>query len=370
MLFEFIETHRDAIVERTRQKLSARPLPPASTDELANGVPFFLNQLAETLRLEDTHEPFPANAIGSAAAGRGRDLLALGFTVSQVVHDYGDICQAVTEVAIERNAPIDTEEFHTLNRCLDTAIAEAVTEHARLTAVARSSDELQRLGTLVHEVRDSLNTAILAFHALKRGTVPVNGSTGAVLGRSLLGLRDIVDRTLANVRLAAQQEHRERAPLAAVLDDIAVAAGLRAEYCGVHFEFAPADASVHVVVDTQLVASAVTNLVNNAFKFTHPGGWVVLRALHHDANVVIEVEDQCGGLPENKSDPFRAFGDRRGRDRSGLGLGLFIARRAVESQGGTLSVLNLPGRGCVFSITLPLATPETSELQTDGLNQK
>lgn len=368
MLSEFIELHRDAIVGRARQKVRARPLPPASTDELANGVPFFLTQLAETLRFENTHEPFPANAIGSAAAGRGRDLLALGFTVSQVVHDYGDICQSVTEIAIEQRAPIDTEEFHTLNRCLDTAIAEAVTEHARLTAIARSNDELQRLGTLVHEVRDNLNTALLAFHALKRGTVPVNGSTGAILGRSLLSLRDIVDRTLANVRMAAQHQHRERAPLTAVLDDIAVAAGLRAEYSGVHFDFAPADASLDIVVDGQLIASAVSNLVNNAFKFTPGGGWVVLRAQRVDSTVVIEVEDQCGGLPATKEEPFRAFGDRRGRDRSGLGLGLFIARKAVESQGGTLSVLNLPGRGCVFSIILPLAAPEASERPTDELS--
>ena len=44
----------------------------------------------------------------------------------------GDICQAVTELALEQHAPITTEEFHTLNRCLDTAIAEAVTEHGRV----------------------------------------------------------------------------------------------------------------------------------------------------------------------------------------------------------------------------------------------
>ena len=86
----------------------------------------------------DRHATSPG-AIGSTATRHGRDLLALGFTVSQVVHDYGDICQAVTELAIEQNAPITTDEFKTLNRCLDTAIAEAVTEHARITAESRSA---------------------------------------------------------------------------------------------------------------------------------------------------------------------------------------------------------------------------------------
>jgi hypothetical protein len=121
--------------------------------------------------------------------------------VSQVVHDYGDICQTITAIAVEQGAPISVEEFHTLNRCLDTAIAEAVTEHARLTAERRSAEETERLGHAAHELRDTLNTAILAFHTLKRGAVAVNGSTGAILGQSLMTLREVIDRTLSEVRL-------------------------------------------------------------------------------------------------------------------------------------------------------------------------
>jgi hypothetical protein len=131
----------------------------------------FLGQLAETLRWEDTDTPFAADAIGQSATRHGRDLLSLGFTVSQVVHDYGDICQAITEVAVEQNLPITTAEFHVLNRCLDIAIAEAVTEHARITAKSRSADELERMGQFTHEIRNMLNTALLAFEVVKRGTV-------------------------------------------------------------------------------------------------------------------------------------------------------------------------------------------------------
>jgi hypothetical protein len=61
----------------------------------------------------------------------GHDLLLKGFTVSQVVHDYGDICQTITELALESKAPIDTADFRTLNRCLDEAIAGAVTVYRR-----------------------------------------------------------------------------------------------------------------------------------------------------------------------------------------------------------------------------------------------
>ena len=106
MLYEFVTTYRDAIIARAREKLTARPWPSASPQELENGVPLFLTQLSEMLRSEASDAAHSHRAIGSAATRRGSDLLALGFTVSQVVHDYGDICQAVTELAIEQNAPI------------------------------------------------------------------------------------------------------------------------------------------------------------------------------------------------------------------------------------------------------------------------
>src|SRR6185503_20822646 len=153
----------------------------------------FLTQLSETLRLEMTETPFSGTAIGSSALKHGAELRALGFNISQVVHDYGDICQAITEVAVEEHVPVTTEEFHTLNRCLDTAIAEAVTEHARITAESRATEESERSGQLAHEIRDILSTALLSFQTLKRGTVAINGSTGTVLGRSLMSLRDLVD---------------------------------------------------------------------------------------------------------------------------------------------------------------------------------
>jgi len=196
MLHEFVTVHRDAIIARARQKVVARPLPLVSTVELENGVPLFLTQLSEALRIETTATPYLKDASGDAAASHAADLLALGLDVSQVIHDYGDICQAVTELALEQNAPITLGEFNALSRCLDSAIVQAVTEHARLTAQSvtedarvtaqsRSTDELERLGQLTHEMGNLLNTALLAFQTLKRGSVGINGNTGAVLGRSL-----------------------------------------------------------------------------------------------------------------------------------------------------------------------------------------
>lgn len=359
MLYEFVTTYRDAIIVRSREKLTARPWPSASTHELENGVPLFLTQLSETLRSESTGTSHSAGAISSTATRHGRELMALGFTVSQVVHDYGDICQAVTELAIEQHAPITTDEFKTLNRCLDTATAEAVTEHARITAESRSTEESERSGHLAHETRDLLNTALLAYQTLKRGAVAINGSTGAVLGRSLIGLRDLVESSLSEIRLAANQQRRERVLVTPFLNDIAIAGGLHADARSLQFSTDPGDPAWAVSADPQVLASAVTNLLNNAFKFTPPGGHVVLRAHTNEAaRLLIEVEDECGGISASEGDPFQSFGKRRSGDRSGLGLGLSMARKAVRAHGGDIHIRNLPGKGCVFVIDVPFAAED------------
>jgi len=143
--------------------------------------------------------------IGQSAVLHGHDLRKQGFTVSQVVHDYGDVCQSVTELAIELRAPISADDFRLLNACLDDAIAVAVTEFAREGNQAATERETargsERLGFLAHELRNLLNTAMLAFGVLKTGNVGVGGSTGTVLNRSLVFARDLIDHSLAEVRL-------------------------------------------------------------------------------------------------------------------------------------------------------------------------
>jgi signal transduction histidine kinase len=358
MLHDFVTLHRAEILARTREKVSQRAWPPPSPHDLENGVALFLTQLVDTLRLETTTAPFSPDAIGASAACHGRDLLALGFNVSQVVHDYGDICQAVTELALEHNAAITTEEFHTLNRCLDTAIAEAVTEYARLTARSRSTEEIERLGQLAHEVRNILNTALLAFDIVKRGAVAVNGSTGAMLGRSLMDLRDLVDSTLSDVRMAASHVRRERIQITPFLNEIAVAGGLHATYSGLQFTIEPGSSELAVTADRQLLTSGVMNLLTNAFKYTRPSGRVALRAYQAEGSVIIEVEDECGGIPDTTADLFQPFGERRGKDRTGLGLGLSIARKAIRAHGGDIQIRNVPGTGCVFVIQIPAAVDQ------------
>jgi signal transduction histidine kinase len=127
------------------------------------------------------------------------------------------------------------------------------------------------------------------------------------------------------------------------------------EVRGLTFVVQPVNPEWSVTGDAQLLESAVTNLLNNAFKYTRAGGEVVLRVRTDGTRLLIEVEDECGGIPPTLGDPFQPFGQRRGQDRTGLGLGLSIARKAVRAHEGDIHIRNIPGTGCVFTIDVPLA---------------
>lgn len=239
MLHEFLRAHRAELTTRCQAKVARRPSPVSTAIEPERGVPVLIDQLIQMLAAEQP-EPTPERRSASdaldadidrAAAQHGGELLQKGFTVDQVVHDYGDLCQAVTELAQEQNEPISVDEFHTFNRCLDSAIAGAVTEfgrqrdHVIFEESARTLNE--RLGSLAHELRNLLNTATLAYEAIKGGHGAVVGATGAVLNRSLEGLRSLVDRALADVRLTAGLQARsELTSLDVVLEEVRIAAQL------------------------------------------------------------------------------------------------------------------------------------------------
>src|SRR5258708_6954717 len=133
MLHEFITLHREEIITRCRAKVASRSVPPPTTAEIDHGVPMFLDQLVGALSPGATTKMEISTdlEINTSAVQHGHDLLLQGLTVSQVVHDYGDICQSITELALDISAPISIEDFRTLNRCLDDAIAGAVTEYGR-----------------------------------------------------------------------------------------------------------------------------------------------------------------------------------------------------------------------------------------------
>ncbi|MEX1128379.1 MAG: HAMP domain-containing sensor histidine kinase, partial [Vicinamibacterales bacterium] len=210
----------------------------------------------------------------------------------------------------------------------------------------------ERLGYLAHELRNLLNTAILASDALVSGRVGVAGSTGAVLQRSLLSAADLIKNSLAEVRVTKDLPTAPFA-VAGFIDEIEPAAVLAARAQGITLRVEPVEVEASVDADRQVLAAVLMNLLQNAFKFTHPETTVILRVGANAERVLLEVQDECGGLPlGNTEDLFRPF-EQRSSNRSGLGLGLAFSRWAIEAHRGRIYARNLPGVGCVFTIDLP-----------------
>jgi signal transduction histidine kinase len=273
--------------------------------------------------------------------------------VSQEVNGYGDLCQVITGLAVEQSAPIDTDEFRVLNLCLDDATAGAVSAYSRQRERAISDEGTERLGFLAHDMRNVLNAVIVAFGSIQSGTVPPQGTTGAMIERNLSRLQTLIDRSLADVRLETGLQNLERVPVRELLEEVEIGASMIAKTLGLNLVVTSVDRSVVVEADRQILAAAVANLLENAFKFTGPNTTVRLRASATETRVLLEVEDECGGLPKGKAEHLLLPFVQKGHDKSGLGLGLAICQKAVKAISGELRIGDLPREGCVFTIDLP-----------------
>jgi signal transduction histidine kinase len=163
----------------------------------------------------------------------------------------------------------------------------------------------------------------------------------------------LVNGSLEEVRLQSTASEQYVFPLAAFIAEAKDAAGLDAKARGCTLSVTKVDPLLAVKGNRDLLLGALANLLNNALKFTHAHTEVQLRAYGQDNRIIIEVQDHCGGLPPGSVErmfiPFAQHND----DKTCLGLGLSIARQNITAEGGTLSVRDLPGTGCVFIVSLP-----------------
>jgi hypothetical protein len=212
MLHEFLTSNRGALITLCREKSAKRFEPSKAAAAADHGVPLFLEQLVATLIIEDSTTVPDATAaathaeIGRAAALHGAEMLRLGYTIDQVVRDYGDVCQSVTELAVKEKALISAGEFRTLNRCLDDAIADAVTSfgRTRLVLLNEQADTLHdRLNSFADEQRRLIGIAIQSYSAIKTGNIGLSGATGTLLVHTLEELRYLADQSLPGIRLAS-----------------------------------------------------------------------------------------------------------------------------------------------------------------------
>ncbi|MFI5361932.1 MAG: sensor histidine kinase [Elusimicrobiota bacterium] len=366
MLYEFLVANRERVLALTRQKAADIAGDKPISDISESGLTPFYEHLIRELkcvahgrpkrdesRRGSKHSPnHAAKRAASSTARHGEELSRLGYTISQVVHGYGVLCQAITETAQEEGIAITAGEFSALNLSLDTAIADAVTGFTKQAGL-EDIDSAKRMGFLVHELRNALAAAIVAHSMVKKGVIGVGGSTNALLERNLNRMRDILDRSFSEIRMHNDsQALQEPIPLLGVIEEVEATASEEARSKGLRL-----DVSVEPLLqcngDRNYLISALSNLVQNAIKYSRKGGIIRVRGLETARNVLLEVEDECGGLPPGRAEElFKPF-VQKNSNRTGLGLGLSISRQAVSLNRGALSVRDLPGKGCIFTISLP-----------------
>ena len=346
----FLRAHRDELIARCKAKVAIRRARAASAGQLSHGIPLFLDQLTRTLEAETRGDAARSlgisgasggdiaspSEIGVSAAAHGKELLGLGYSIDQVVHDYGDLCQAITDLAFERSVPFGIDEFRTLNRCLDNAMADAVTEFALQRDAATASQHswaASELGTLSH-------IAMLAFAALEAGNLPASGSTGRVLKRNLVALEALLGRAAEDARAVSGEPAEVRLfGLARLVGEAAASATIEANALGCYVSIPAIDPKLEIRGDRARLLAALSHLLHSAIRTTRLHTEVGVRVTVAGGRARIEVAEHGGGLlPENTDGP-----------------GLAAARKSIEADGGSLGVRDIPGTGCVFTMELPLA---------------
>lgn len=351
MLYEFLQEYQAEILALAEEKTLklAGSLP--SSEKLKMGLPIFFEQLIAYLKNPDAE--LSEKNILAGASGHGKELQKLNYSVSHVVHAYGAMCQSVTELAQRRNANISTKEFNELNMCLDYAIASAVSSFQFITVKINEDRELQHLGFLVHELRNSLSSATIAHEMIKQGLVGTGGNTSRVLEENLSRMRNLIDRSLSEVRMRTDpQVVSSKFNLYELIDQIVLTAQNEAR---IKKQILNIDINQDIFLETDryILLSAIANLVQNAIKYSKFGGHITLRAGLSADEVVIEIEDECSGLdPVLAENIFKPFYSKN-TTSSSLGLGLTITQRAVNLLNGHISVVNNSGNGCAFIIHIP-----------------
>jgi signal transduction histidine kinase len=353
-LADLVAGTRDALLAefatRARKMSDARGV---SRIELIDSIPQFLDDLVVALaagRSQASGE--------SSSADHAVERLQLGFNVDAVVHEYFLIAQCILDAAARADVTPSFTELNVLLDAIGNGAASAAAEYTRRREADLVRREATHAGFLAHEMRNCLSSARLAFDLLRgRQYRDSSGELTGVVDQSLRRAGQQLDDALLGQRLRGGVVSPSSVGLRALCEEIVAEERVHMQEKEVRVTMRiPVDLTLHV--DHRLLRSALTNLVRNAVKFTRTGSAVQVRGEAVAGEALIEVEDECGGLAPSAIERMFAPFTQTNDDRSGFGLGLPIARAAVEAQGGSLTVRSIPAKGCVFRLTLPLQVQE------------
>lgn len=337
----------DLLIERFCDK--ARRAPEADgleRIELIDSMAFFLDDLVDALATD-----VAITRDRSAAASHGVERLSIGFRIDRVVREYGMVGEVILEAARAADVVPTHAEMDILLRALGDGAAISAHEYMRRRESDLVAREAAHVGFLAHELRNSLASARFAFDLLQERVPPEGGALLKIVDTSLRQAAQRLDDALAGARLRSGAVSNVRVYVGMLIEEIVAELRPQADAKQIKIEV-EGDQGLALQADPRLVRSALTNLVQNAVKFSRPNSTVHVTAQQQPGAIVATVADACGGIPPEKMDRIFAPFVQGGNDSTGFGLGLAIARDAAEAQGGTLTVANVADTGCVFTLTL------------------
>ena len=363
-LANIIEDRREEVAQRWADQLFATGVPQSiHRADVINNLKPFLDEMVDGLRREQGFFQHLHTVEASATAkGHGKQRFGLGYDLGAVIREYGTLRDVLFQIIEEAGGTPNQRELRVISKYLINGIADAASQYGLERDAEVRRQAAQHIGFLAHELRNPLGSLRLTVDIMLRKGELQPGRATERIEQGLQRLSELIDNSLVEMRLRAVPEPlRETVVLEGLLESLVTESAAEIESKGLQI-LIDANHGLIMQADPKLLHSALSNLVRNAVKFSHEGGRLQLSAKAGGKRVAVQVEDSCGGLPEGRLQSlFNPF-VQIGQDRSGFGLGLAIAKQAVEAHGGELRVHNLPGRGCVFVLDMPTdPSPPSSE---------
>ena len=320
--------------------------------ELLDRMPDFVDQIIAALH--PTAIPLPPT--GEIAEEHGAQRLGIGFDVGEVIREYGLLHRCILDIAERAGHTPTLREQGIIARWLSTGIADAVAQYVKQRDIETQRQTSEHLGFIAHELRNPLATARMAFVRMQQAApelMAANARWADVLDRNLRRTMDQINNVLGQASLQLGVEPAiQRVDLKPFLEELVADAEAESQSRGITVTLSVSD-GIGLEIDPRLMRSAISNLLNNALKFSRPSSYVDLIVTRPAGRVLIDVIDACGGLPPGKAEELFKPLVQRSENRSGYGLGLAIALQAVEAHHGAIRIRDRPGVGCVFTIDLP-----------------
>ena len=375
-LAALIARSRDALLARWRNQV--RELPSAKhldTPTLNDHIPDLLTELAEALK-KNSNQTIPEALVEESAQTHGKQRLADGFDIEEVVAEYNILRGCIHDLATENGITLQGRPFHVINRVFDLAIGVALQTYSSQRALEVRQKREEYLAFVAHDLQTPLFAISLAGRVLenrlpKLGFTPDSAQMLKTLRRSVQQLEGLVRKV------------REENLNLGNLDDLQDGGGIKLERR--EFDLWPlveslieeiqplADSAKARLVnqvpddlmafaDAGLLKRVFQNLVSNAIRYTHSGEIVIAAVTtgpDDDARAFIDcwVTDNGAGIPEHMLANVFKKGESDPKNADGTGLGLAIVQKFVEAHGGTVRVESSEGKGSTFRFSLPRKMP-------------